>query len=270
MGHQAAIFRMIDHLGVKPGNAVADFGSQDIQVSSQDTLDQLNADLASLYGSSPITAPIPSALSAKTAFLAAGFSYTCFDVDRREDTVFLDFNTFNFQREWYGRFDLVMNAGTSEHLASPIALMFFAHQAVRVGGLIRHNVPMFGWGNHGYCNLTPKFWQAIAVYNGYDIVRAQLHPSSREVRQNHYGPHLSFMNGLEGFDQSPAMVTVIYRKKTGCCFIPPVDLVPEATAQDRINMCRNALKPFVACGSITQAEADAAIAERFGLRAAAE
>ncbi len=171
MGFSSKILPELYGCGAAKGAEIGDCGSQDFAASQMPEVNNL---LHSLYGAEPFV--VDNVTPAADVFRRAGYRYTCFDVDYREGTIYLDFHRFKFPRESYDKFDVTLNGGTSEHLIAPHGLMFFMHQATKVGGLMIHQVPVFGMGNHGLNNLTPKFWHQLAIYNGYEIVSAQIDP----------------------------------------------------------------------------------------------
>ncbi|MCW4114133.1 hypothetical protein NPA31_004030 [Aurantimonas sp. MSK8Z-1] len=233
-----------------PGARLGDCGSQDFAASQ---MGQINASLRDEYQS---TARFDGITPAAEVLRAAGFDYTCFDVDYREDTVYVDFHAFEFPRALYGTFDVTFNSGTSEHLIAPHGLMCFAHQVTKVGGLIWHAVPIFGYENHGLNNLTPKFWHQLAAYNGYEIVHAEIVPTDKSLHDpnNFFGSHLSFIKGLESYDAPSALIFIVFRKVIDRCFIPPFDIVDPSPSPRTEKLMRDALEPFVAAGSLTHEE----------------
>lgn len=186
--------------------------------------------------------------------------------------IYLDFHRFKFPTEFYGKFDVTLNGGTSEHLIAPHGLMFFMHQATKVGGLMLHNVPVFGMANHGLNNLTPKFWHQLAVYNGYEIVSARIDPIDRQKidPDNFYGEHLSYFRNLKEFDAPSAMMNVVFRKVHELCFIPPFDIVDPRPSPRTERLIRDALEPFIIADSLTFADVDHAMNSLFGRPAPTE
>ena len=261
MGFSSHILLELNQRGVATGAEVGDCGSQDFAASE---IVQVNKFLHSLHGAEPFA--VDKITPAADVFRRAGYRYTCFDVDYREGTIYLDFHRFKFPREFYGKFDVTLNGGTSEHLIAPHGLMFFMHQATKVGGLMFHQVPVFGMGNHGLNNLTPKFWHQLATYNGYEIVSAQVDSiNPKDIDSNNfYGEHLSYFRNLKEFDAPSAMMSVIFRKVHARCFIPPFDIVDPQPSPRTERLMRDALEPFVTAESLTGADVDHAMNSLFG------
>lgn len=83
-------------------------------------------------------------------------------------------NTFAAPAEWRGAFDFVNNEGTIEHLANPLNGFRVAHDIAKAGGVIRHNFPLVGWTQHGFANLTSKFYAHLIGDNAYEVLRAEV------------------------------------------------------------------------------------------------
>jgi hypothetical protein len=86
--------------------------------------------------------------SASELHLALGMKYACVDLDPSFDSIALDLNFDEAPAELRGRYDLVTNHGTSEHL-------------------MLHAVPFTVHLEHGFFNYQPNFFDALARYNSY-------------------------------------------------------------------------------------------------------
>lgn len=261
MGYPADIIYQLHKFGVAPGSSLGDCGSQDFAESQISHVNRFSSELFGLDERLPM-----AVTTARDVFNRLGFSYTCFDVDHRDGTEYLDFHSLRFPRERYNSFDMTLDGGTIEHLNSPIGLLFFMHQATKVGGLMWHIAPAFGWGNHGLNNLTPKYWLMLAAYNNYEIVDAEIIPTTFHNMPpgNEYGDHLSFVRGLETFRQSSAMMRIIFRKRVDNCFLPPFDIDNPTPSPKTERLLRDSLGPLRAAGSVTAEEIEKAIAWHFG------
>jgi hypothetical protein len=261
MGHTSQVILELKNMGLGPGSRICDCGSQDFAASQMPYVNEI---LKTHYGLEPF--PEDRITPARDVFLRIGYDYTCVDVDRRDGTVYVDFHSGRFPRDLYGTFDVTMNAGTSEHLVTPLSLMVFMHQTTKAGGIMWHQVPVFGWANHGLNNLTPKFWHQLAAYNRYQILEGRIIPTetSPAVMGNFYGEHLNWISNLRDHEQNSALIQVSYRKPHDYCFLPPFDLEVNPDDQSAELLFRGALAPFVDAGSLTTAEVDASIAVHFG------
>lgn len=81
-----------------------------------------------------------------------------------------DLNTDSVPEYLCGKFDLVTNFGTSEHVIDQYRTFRTVHDLTTWGGLIYHDLPMGGYFYHGYFSYTPLFFNHLALANGYDVV----------------------------------------------------------------------------------------------------
>jgi hypothetical protein len=67
-----------------------------------------------------------------------------------------------------GKYDLVLDCGTLEHVPNFWQGLLNATNAVKPGGCIFHTAPM-SLGNHGFYNINPTFWHDVYTQNGWQI-----------------------------------------------------------------------------------------------------
>jgi hypothetical protein len=101
----------------------------------------------------------------------AGFEYVAYDIFEGYRTTIFDLNNGAVPAAQRGSFDLVLNCGTTEHVFNQYNVFNVMHDAVRVGGLMYHTVPMTGYLRHGYFTYTPMLFCDLARANGYEIVK---------------------------------------------------------------------------------------------------
>ena len=69
-----------------------------------------------------------------------------------------------------GKFDLVLDSGTTEHCANICNAYINAASAVKVGGHIIHEVPI-NMPNHGYWNISPIWFFDFYEANKFVVLR---------------------------------------------------------------------------------------------------
>lgn len=73
-------------------------------------------------------------------------------------------------------FDLVVDAGTSEHVKDYYQCLANIDKLTKVGGIIYRENPMTGhWPGHGYHYVTEQFYQELAPLAGYELIRLETH-----------------------------------------------------------------------------------------------
>jgi hypothetical protein len=154
---------------------VIEIGSQqlgDSFLASTDLLDQTYQ----LFGRPRVELGSPSggdfastAPPSKPFWTSIGFDYATIDYDGHRDSIPLDLNTDRVPEKLRQQFDLVINTGTTEHIANQAQAFRIIHDLTRIGGVMFHEVPAGSW-NHGLINYTPKFFLLLHKQNDYEQV----------------------------------------------------------------------------------------------------
>lgn len=263
MGYAPAMFEEIGNLEL-PSKEVLDVGAQDVSIGSTAELDQLNQFISKHNPGGRLLAisQFPSVIEAREVYLRAGYSYTCIDVDERPGTLRVDLARFDIPRP-RGRYGLVVNVGTTEHLASPAATFALMHEMCAEGGILYNDVPLFGLGNHGLMNPTPKFWHALIWMNGYKAlsVRARTCDESAMDRGNFFHDYLDYMEGLRNIVGVSSLITTVLEKSTSWPFVVPFDAVfnDDKRGLSLAQLLIGSYRPFVATGAYTEQEVVAGI-----------
>ena len=107
---------------------------------------------------------------ARLLYDALGIKYGCVDVDGRVGSVVLDLNFDPVPNEEKGKYGLVTNHGTSEHILNQYNVFKAMHDFARPGGVFIHAVPFTVHLEHGFFNYQPNFFEALARYNSYETL----------------------------------------------------------------------------------------------------
>jgi hypothetical protein len=118
--------------------------------------------------------------------------YNSYDVCPGLKTHILDLNFDSIPQHDIERYDVVINFGTTEHVFNQWNCFAVMHDALRVGGIIYHRLPVSGYLEHGYFCYTPLFFRELAAANRYEIMdlfltnagTSNLHASNIDVRDN--------------------------------------------------------------------------------------
>lgn len=253
MGYSADMFDDIAGIRLPKSTCMIDIGSQDVGMVDEADLAHVNQFLT-CHGAAPIAAPErwPYVIEAKNIFQSAGFVYSRCDVDERPDTIYVDLTKLDFPKAYRSSMDLVVNVGTTEHLANPVGGFALMHYLTKVGGIMFHDVPLFGYGNHGLNNPTPKFWHALVWMNAYELIGAsvKITDESKFDRGNFYHDYLSYIRGLAEIKGQSSTIRVILRKTRESAFIPPYDAVlPDSDGAKEAQLVWGSLYPFIRTGA---------------------
>jgi hypothetical protein len=120
-----------------------------------------------------------------------------------------------------GRFDIVIDGGTAEHVFNVYQFFRTCHELTRPGGLIVHNNPFRGWLEHGFYNFNPTFYWDLAAANNYDVLMMVYNETSpARLVQLSGREHIVDM-ARAGELGANAMLFAVYRKDGDAPFAVP-------------------------------------------------
>jgi hypothetical protein len=266
MGYTATTFTDIRRLGLQKGARVVDVGSQDILIASGEDLELVNKFIRSFGGTPlPKSTQLGQRTEVKAIYERAGLEHVCTDVDERPGTVYVDLNRLAFPENVHDSANVVVNAGTTEHLSNPVGGFALMHYVAKTDGILYHDVPLFGFGNHGLVNPTPKFWHALIWMNGYEPLDTVVRKTSDSSIDpgNFYHDYLGYLQGLDSARHVSWMIKVVLRKTGAAPFITPFDVTGAVDRQERAALIRAGLDPFLKSGVWTEADIASAIEHFF-------
>jgi hypothetical protein len=100
-----------------------------------------------------------------------GLNYAAIDYADFPSVIRLDLNKDRLPVSHHGQYQLICNAGTSEHILHQYNVFEVIHDAASEGALMYHGVPAWGDFEHGVLHYSPRFFWALAKANQYEIVR---------------------------------------------------------------------------------------------------
>ncbi|WP_431855281.1 hypothetical protein [Azospirillum sp.] len=151
--------------------SIIELGSQDVHCQDQ----SLYRGLFDAFGVAPYEeGRFNYGDSSRALFQALGFRYHCIDLDGRADTLDWDLNDAVCPDDFKGRFTLVTNHGTTEHLLGQHNAFRLMHDLTAPGGFMMHTLPCTGDVNHGFFRYSPLFFQCLAAANAYETVHFYL------------------------------------------------------------------------------------------------
>lgn len=114
--------------------------------------------------------------------------YDSIDVCPGLKTEILDLNFDMLPSRMVGRYDVVLNFGTTEHIFNQWNCFEVMHDATKVGGVMYHQLPASGYLDHGYFCYTPLFFREMAQANGYEIIDMFVTPAGESKIDNLHLP----------------------------------------------------------------------------------
>lgn len=105
----------------------------------------------------------------KAFFTGNGAEHVSFDLNGKDGALVVDLSK-PVPDEHVGRYDVVTNFGTSEHIASQEDVFANIHRMTKVGGAMIHSVPLVGyWLRHCPYRYKLTFPTEMAALNNYRI-----------------------------------------------------------------------------------------------------
>jgi hypothetical protein len=166
-----------------------------------------------------------------------GFRYASIDYNGTPGAVPLDLNYESIPRRMRGRYDLVTNYGTTEHVANQLNAFKVIHELTAPGGLMLHNLPAQGFCGHGLVNYNLKFFWMLARSNEYQWVYVDYLATDlgyglpRDIIDS-ITPLASRQRAL-GTNVFDAAIFVVLRKRRDAPYVAPLDVDPDAKPPNR-------------------------------------
>jgi SAM-dependent methyltransferase len=170
--------------------------------------------------------------SSRSLWEALGLSYSSIEFDGLRNSIPLDLNRDKVPRRLRGYFDLVVNTGTTEHVANQDNAFRVMHDLCKHGGVMYHELPGGGMMTHGLITYTPKFFWHLCRENDYEVIFLRVagfapNPVAANVRESN-----RMFSGYDMISPDLAvpdfMVTAALRKKHDKDFVTPLDIPIDA------------------------------------------
>jgi hypothetical protein len=177
---------------------------------------------------------------AKALWRELGLSYTAIDIAGGAETISLDLNYDETPQDMIGKFNLVTNFGTTEHVANQLNAFKIIHELTATGGIMWHNVPTQGMQNHGLVNYNPKFFWMLSRSNGYKWLYTNYSASAAgyPIPENIVGEVARFSSNakerLQDVRVYDAGLVSIFKKEFDIPFVAPLDVNTGATTDSKI------------------------------------
>jgi hypothetical protein len=159
-----------------------------------------------------------------------GFQYAAIDIDGSAGSIPLDLNFDSIPPEHEGKYNLVTNFGTTEHVANQLNAFKIIHDLTAPNGIMVHELPAQGMFNHGLVNYNPKFFWLLARSNGYKFIHSDFLPSPtysglpdnviKFLNSNNLAP----LHPFSDYKVADAGIFAVMQKSFDIAFVPPIDV----------------------------------------------
>lgn len=152
-------------------------------------------------------------------YRAAGFDYISIDIVDAPYVFRFDLNTDQIPSKLKGKYDIVMNTGTTEHVINQLNALKAIHDLAKPGGLIFSLFLLNGFGDHGLLRYCNRFVELLAKANNYQLIFTEIHARTYTQWRQEVGPDAN----PDGFviDQCE---WAILKKTSDAPFSPVVDI----------------------------------------------
>lgn len=224
---------------------VIELGAQQLSPSFLTSEDAIRRASSAFGAARPFAMPrvLPSVLEAepsdhleKDAPLARdfwrslGLEYSAIDMNGTPGSIPLDLNYDRVPSELRGKFGLVTNFSTTEHICNQMNAFQVIHDLAAPGAVMIHHLPAGGALNRGLMNYNIEFFWRLARSNEYRCLSMNFYPE----RSDHQIPEkiLSFIkdhepDSFEALQRSRVAayaVLVALQKNLDIPFVPPLDV----------------------------------------------
>jgi hypothetical protein len=229
------------------GSAVIEIGAQQLDESFVGATDDIAA-TGRCFG---ITGPPPAfawtgprsdtnvlagAPLARDFWTWLGFNYASIDIDGSPGSIPLDLNYDEVPAGLIGRYDVVTNFGTTEHVANQLQSFKIIHDLAAAGALMLHVLPAGGMPNHGLVSYNPKFFWMLGRSNGYKIAFMTMGQSAAEGLPSDL---VEFLTRYEpqaqadfaAFRMPATSIVVALQKVFDTPFVAPIDVSTGTTTE---------------------------------------
>ena len=132
-----------------------------------------------------------------------GFSYNAVEYGGHRGVTSLDLNRDHVPYRLRSSFDLVVNAGTTEHVVNQDNAFRVMHDLTKVGGVMMHEVPAGGMLTHGVVSYNPQFFWLLCRDNNYEVIDLTVSHAGRRADQQRRGGEQREIRALAQPDPIP-------------------------------------------------------------------
>jgi hypothetical protein len=162
-----------------------------------------------------------------------GFAYEAVEYGGHRGVTSLDLNRDSVPAPLHGAFDLVVNAGTTEHVVNQDNAFRVIHDLAKVGGVMLHELPGGGMLTHGVVSYNPQFFWLLCRDNNYEVFDLTVsHAIDAPISDDVVQSNMQFAksrNAVQSRLSVPIFnLTAILQKKIDQAFVTPLDVPAEA------------------------------------------
>jgi hypothetical protein len=181
----------------------------------------------------------PTAPLARIFWQWLEFNHAAIDIDESPGSIPLDLNYDTVPLEEKGKYDLVTNLGTTEHVANQLNAFKLIHELTKLGGVMVHELPAQGMFNHGLINYNPKFFWMLARSNRYKWLHTNFSvgfphdfPTNIVDEVTKFVPQ--FSDRVAGYKAADCGILVVVQKIVEMDYVAPLDVNTGTTTENEV------------------------------------
>jgi hypothetical protein len=162
-----------------------------------------------------------------------GFSYSAVEYEGHRGVTSFDLNRDSVPSSMQSAFDLVVNAGTTEHVINQENAFRVMHDLAKVRGVMMHEVPGGGMMTHGVVSYNVQFFWLLCRDNNYDVLDLTVtHAGDGPISNDVIDSNTKFGRSLKPLRTRVTvpifLISAILLKQAGNGFVTPLDVPAEA------------------------------------------
>ena len=163
-----------------------------------------------------------------------GFNYNAGEYGARRGATALDLNCDKVPYRLRSSFDLVVNAGTTEHVVNQDNAFRVIHDLAKVGGVMLHEVPGGGMLTHGVVSYNPQFFWLLCRDNNYDVFDLTVsHAVDAPISNDVLASNAQFAKSRKAIQSRLSVpifvVTAMLQKQDDKAYVTPLGIPAEAS-----------------------------------------
>jgi len=175
----------------------------------------------------------PSAPASQPFWESLGFTYDAVEYGGHRGVTALDLNLDHVPAKLRSSFDLVVNAGTTEHVVNQDNAFRVIHDLTKVGGIMLHELPGGGMLTHGVVSYNPQFFWLLCRFNNYDVFDLTIaHAGDAPVSSDVVQSNTQFARSRHALRVPLTVpifvVTAMLQKQSDQPYVTPLDVPAEA------------------------------------------
>jgi hypothetical protein len=168
-----------------------------------------------------------------------GLKYTCVDFNDSLHSIKMDLNYDSVAEEHKGKYSLVTNFGTTEHVANQLNAFKIMHDFTALNGVMVHILPFQGFPSHGFMSYTMQFFWMLCRSNLYKVIDVDLSAWKKCKMPDNVSSFVKDnsmifknKNHIDDIEYQDTGIIIVLQKYHDIEFVPPIDVLNGTETND--------------------------------------